>query len=633
MANERAPGGFFSGDESTQASTPAQSQPTTSTPFSSTEDAPGGAFDGGPDIETFQSVVQGPKGDKGDTGDQGVQGPIGLTGPQGDRGLTGVQGAQGVSITNVTGTFNSQTFVETFTITLSDGTTFTTSTGNIRGATGAQGATGATGLTGQTGAQGLRGSGITSAAITNSSTNAVTGDITYTLTFTYDDATTSTATFVAPRGPQGLRGLQGIQGDRGVPGADGTDGATGPAGADGVTPSFSATATGIAEGLAPVATVNNADPARPVLNLQIPAGATGPAGADSTVAGPQGPQGPQGVQGVQGPIGPAGPAGADSTVPGPQGPAGTNGTDGARGPMGAQGPAGPAGADGTDGAQGPQGVQGPQGPIGPAGPTGADGQTGPQGSRGLPGPTGPQGPAGADGTNGTDGTDGVVTAVNIATGADYVTLTSGTLAFTQITTSIPSSEDVTFEPTNTTHDTGVGTITFTYTVTVNSLYTLNSVVPTVPTGLSATAPVIAANRATFVVTVPISNVATFSVSATVVATLTSSGVRHAPVTKTARIIVRAPLPHWFSLASTSVPTALSQMVDNGVFTNPTTGTLSTTAGQTMYVALTTRAGGYTFTSGSLFLDVGTTSTIGTFTVYPLTDFTGGGNLVVTIREA
>src|SRR5574343_142229 len=83
----------------------------------------------------------------GTPGPQGIQGPAGPAGPagadgaNGTNGIDGLDGADGVGIASTVDNGNG-----TFTLTYTDGTTFTTS--NLTGPTGATGATGATGPAG-----------------------------------------------------------------------------------------------------------------------------------------------------------------------------------------------------------------------------------------------------------------------------------------------------------------------------------------------------------------------------------------------------------------------------------------------------------------------------------------------------
>jgi hypothetical protein len=95
---------------------------------------------------------QGIKGDKGDKGDQGVQGIQGEKGDKGDKGDQGIQGVQGVAgADGVDGTYITQIvktatqgLVDTYTITLSDDSTFTFNV--VNGADGSNGVDGVTPL-------------------------------------------------------------------------------------------------------------------------------------------------------------------------------------------------------------------------------------------------------------------------------------------------------------------------------------------------------------------------------------------------------------------------------------------------------------------------------------------------------
>ena len=116
--------------------------------------------------------AQGERGVQGERGLQGEQGERGERGLQGERGVQGETGATGVGISNVT--LNAD---YTLTITLSDGTSYTT--GSIRGAQGERGLQGEQGVQGERGetgtaatiAVGTVASG-TTASVTNSGTSS-----------------------------------------------------------------------------------------------------------------------------------------------------------------------------------------------------------------------------------------------------------------------------------------------------------------------------------------------------------------------------------------------------------------------------------------------------------------------------
>ena len=136
--------------------------------------------------------------------------------------------------------------------------------------------------------------------------------------------------------------------------------------------------------------------------------------------------------------GPQGPPGADGP-PGPQGPTGAQGAPGIQGPEGPQGPQGPQGAQGPQGLQGAQGLQGPQGPQGPTGAQGPQGPQGPAGSQGAQGPEGPQGPQGAQGPQGPAGPEASATASIIGGGTADTNLTTGSVSYVPIFSSLPRS--------------------------------------------------------------------------------------------------------------------------------------------------------------------------------------------------
>ena len=175
-------------------------------------------------------------------------------------GAKGMKGEDGKGISTVV-----QNADYTLTITFTDGNDFTT--GPVRGETGA---TGPVGATGATGAQGIQ--GVTGATGPVGATGA-TGPV---------GATGATGP-VGATGATGETGPQGATGPVGATGATGPVGATGATGATGVMAEFViGTVTGLPHGNNPTATIDNTDPAHPVLNLGIPAGASGNETIDDT---------------------------------------------------------------------------------------------------------------------------------------------------------------------------------------------------------------------------------------------------------------------------------------------------------------------------------------------------------------
>ena len=100
---------------------------------------------------TTFTVTNGEKGDKGDTGEQGPQGD------KGDQGIQGIQGADGVGIAKIEKT-SSDGNVDTYTITLTNGTTYTfTVTNGTNGTDGKDGVDGKDGTNGTNGVDGKDG--------------------------------------------------------------------------------------------------------------------------------------------------------------------------------------------------------------------------------------------------------------------------------------------------------------------------------------------------------------------------------------------------------------------------------------------------------------------------------------------
>ena len=120
-------------------------------------------------VFTIEDGADGAKGDKGDTGAQGAQGAQGEKGDKGDKGDTGAQGekgdkgntgaagANGVGIARIEKT-SSDGNVDTYTITLTNGTTYTfTVTNGTNGTDGKDGKDGVDGKDGTNGTNGVDG--------------------------------------------------------------------------------------------------------------------------------------------------------------------------------------------------------------------------------------------------------------------------------------------------------------------------------------------------------------------------------------------------------------------------------------------------------------------------------------------
>jgi hypothetical protein len=168
---------------------------------------------------------------KGETGERGPQGE---TGPQGEQGIQGVQGIQGEKGDTGNGIANIiQNADYTITITLDDGTTYTTDV--LRGEQGEQGVKGDTG------------NGISSAVL----------NANYTLTLTFTDGTSYTTPSI-----RGEKGEKGDKGDKGDTGAKGDKGDVG------TTPDVSATASvSDTTGTPTVVVTKGGTPTAPVLNF------------------------------------------------------------------------------------------------------------------------------------------------------------------------------------------------------------------------------------------------------------------------------------------------------------------------------------------------------------------------------
>jgi hypothetical protein len=227
----------------------------------------------------------------------------GINDPNEDANADGIfdaldcRGQDGVGVTSTVNNGNG-----TFTITYSDGSTFTS--GNLTGPQGPIGLTGPQGVAGPVGPQGAIGpAGPQGVGVVSTIDN---GNGTFTITYS-DGSSFTSGNLIGPQGPIGLTGPQGAQG------------VAGPVGPQGV---------GV------VSTVDNGNG---TFTINYSDGSSFTSG---NLTGPAGPQGPIGLTGPQGPIG----------------------LTGLTGPQGAQGVAGPAGPQGAQGVVGPVGPQGPQGP-------------------------------------------------------------------------------------------------------------------------------------------------------------------------------------------------------------------------------------------------------------------------------
>lgn len=101
--------------------------------------------------------AQGAQGEKGDKGDKGNKGDTGAQGEKGDKGDTGDAGADGVGIANIEKTSSDEN-VDTYTITLTNGTTYTfTVTNGTNGTDGKDGKDGVDGKDGTNGTNGVDG--------------------------------------------------------------------------------------------------------------------------------------------------------------------------------------------------------------------------------------------------------------------------------------------------------------------------------------------------------------------------------------------------------------------------------------------------------------------------------------------
>ena len=100
--------------------------------------------------------------------------------------------------------------------------------------------------------------------------------------------------------------------------------------------------------------------------------------------------------------------------------------------------------------------------------------------------------------------------------------------------------------------------------------------------------------------------------------------------------VRVNAQYYYDQLATA-PTALTDLTPRGAYTSPLTiNPPNKVAGQMLYLALPTRASGYTFGSGVLFLDGTVVSTIGSHTIYTFPDYNrlaAGTTLNITVTEA
>ena len=185
--------------------------------------------------------IKGEKGEKGDTGErgpQGIQGEQGVQGIQGEQGIPGVQGPIGL--------------------------------------TGPQGVQGEKGEKGDTGAVPI---------FTVGSTTTLPPGSAPSINIDSTDPENPVMEFGIPKGDTGAKGDKGDKGDTG---------SVGPA------PIFTVgTTSSLPAGSAPVITIDTSDPANPVMDFGIPAGAKGDTGATGAT-GPAGADGADGQDGADG---------------------------------------------------------------------------------------------------------------------------------------------------------------------------------------------------------------------------------------------------------------------------------------------------------------------------------------------
>lgn len=228
-----------------------------------------------------------------------LQGPAGATGPAG----------VGISSINRTGGTGAAGSLDTYTVTLSDGSSyrFTVQNGS-NGATGPQGPQGEPGPKGDTGDQGPQGDtgpqgakGDPGVAAGFGNVSATVDDATGTPYVDVDTSGPDTALNISfafhnlkgSKGDTGEQGPSGETGPQGETGPRGEKGETGPAGADGGYYSPAVDSSG---------------------NLNWTPSKSGMPSVDG--ANIRGPQGPSGENGAQGPQGDQGPAGANATING-----------------------------------------------------------------------------------------------------------------------------------------------------------------------------------------------------------------------------------------------------------------------------------------------------------------------------
>jgi hypothetical protein len=185
----------------------------------------------GPQGERGERGPQGERGERGPQGERGEQGPQGPQGPQGEQGPQGPQGEKGDTGNGIVSIIQNADY--TITITLDDGTTYTTDV--LRGEQGEQGVKGDTG------------NGISSTVL----------NANYTLTLTFTDGTSYTTPSI-----RGEKGEKGDKGDKGDTGAKGDKGDVG------TTPDVSATASvSDTTGTPTVVVTKGGTPTAPVLNF------------------------------------------------------------------------------------------------------------------------------------------------------------------------------------------------------------------------------------------------------------------------------------------------------------------------------------------------------------------------------
>ena len=187
--------------------------------------------------------------------------------------------------------------------------------------------------------------------------------------------------------------------------------------------------------------------------------------------------------------------------------------------------------------------------------------------------------------------------------------------------------------------TGTGTMDVTLTFTINTPYIITGISGLTANNAAVTfaTPVDVDDQTfTVVATVPIDANASIAIAGNVEATL--NGVPQGPEPAHVTVTVRPEPAVWYTGAATTVPTAVGDLTNNGVYSSGVTATIPQVVGGTAYILLPTVANrdyNFLYQGGSARIEtLPNPTTIGDHTLYVVSDndYNGSGTLLLEITH-